>query len=78
MQVGIGMGHHLVGFFGRRIQADRRIGGAGLGEPCHVAVAVNRAGGGEYEMRPRLCPTRVNQVLGAHNVALNVGTGILQ
>ena len=78
MQVGIGMGHHLIGFFGRRIQADRRIGGAGLGETCHVAVAVNRAGGGEYEMRRRLCPTRVNQVLEAHNIALNVGTGILQ
>ena len=29
-------------------------------------------------MRRRLCPTRVNQVLEAHNVALNVGTGILQ
>ena len=78
MQVGIGMGHHLVGFFGRRIQADGRIGGVGLGEPCHVAFAVNRAGGGEYEMRRRLCSTRVNQVLEAHNIALNVGTGILQ
>ena len=78
MQVGIGMGHHLIGFFGRRIQADRHIGGAGLGEPCHVAVAVNRAAGGEHEMRWRLCPTRVNQVLEAHNIALNVGTGILQ
>ena len=29
-------------------------------------------------MRRRLCPTRVNQVLEAHNIALNVGTGILQ
>ena len=78
MQVGVGMGHHLVGFFGRRIQTDRRIGGVGLRKPCHVAVAVNRAGGGEYEMRRRLFPTRVNQVLEAHNIALNVGTGILQ
>ncbi|GIR72427.1 MAG: hypothetical protein CM15mP74_36780 [Halieaceae bacterium] len=25
-------------------------------------------------MRRRLCPTRVNQVLEAHNIALNVGT----
>ena len=29
-------------------------------------------------MRWRLCPTRVNQVLEAHNIALTAGTGILQ
>ena len=29
-------------------------------------------------MRRRLCPTRVNQVLEAHNIALDVGPGILK
>ena len=78
MQVGIGVGHHLVGFFGRRIQADRRVGGIGLGEPFPVAVAIDRAGGGEHKMRGRLSSTRINQVLEAHNIAPNVGARVLQ
>ena len=76
MEVSVGVSHHLVGFFGRRIQTDWCIGGVALGEP--FAVAGDRAGRSEYEMRRRLCPTRVFKVLEAQNIALNVGAGILQ
>ena len=68
MQVGVGMRDHLIGLFGRRIQADRRVGGVILGEPFSVAVAIDRAGRGEHEMRGGLCPTRINKVLKTQNI----------
>ena len=75
MQVGIGMGHHLVGFFGRRIQADRFVGGVRLGEPFPVAVALDRAGRGEHEMRGRLCAAGISEVLEPDYIALEKAAG---
>ncbi len=72
------MSHHFVGFFGRRIKTDWCIGGVALGEPFSVAVAVDRAGRSEYEMRWGRCSTRIDEVLEADDIALDVGAGVLQ
>jgi len=50
-------------FFGRRMQADRCVGGVRLGEAFPVADAADRAGRGEHEMRERLCAASINEVL---------------
>ena len=65
------MCHQLIRFFGRRIQADRRVGGVRLGEPFPVAVAVDRAGRGEHEMRGRLCAASINEVLEADYIDID-------
>ena len=60
------------GFFGRRIHADRCVGGVRLGEPVPVAVAVDLARGGEHEMRGSLCAASINEVLEAGYIALDI------
>ena len=77
MEVGVGAAQHFVGFFGRRIQADRCVGGVRLGEPFPVAVALDRAGGAEHEMRGRLCAASINEVLEADYIALDIGRWVL-
>ena len=77
MEVGVGVGHHLVAFFGRRIPTDRCVGGVRLREAFPVAVAVDRAGRGEHEMRGRLCAASINEVLEADNIALDISPWIL-
>ena len=66
------MSHHLVGFFGRRTQADWCVGGVRLGEPFPITVAIDRAGGDENEMRGRLFAANINEVLEADYIAMDI------
>ena len=65
--MGARAGCHLVKFFGRRRQADQYVGGVRLGQLFPVAVAADRAGRGEHEMRGRH-----HEVLEADYVALDI------
>jgi hypothetical protein len=49
-EVAVGVGHNLVAFLGRRVEADRKIGGVFLGKGDLIVRAVDRAGRREYEM----------------------------
>ena len=76
IQLGIGVRHQLVGLFGRRVEADGIVhlvlGGVGY----LFVGAVDRGGGGVDQMLHGIGAARLENVVKADDVGLNIHVGI--
>lgn len=77
VELGVGGGHELVGLLGGGVERDRRVDAVLLGERNLLVAAVDRAGAGVDEVPDRVVAAGLEHVEEADEVALEVGTRIL-
>lgn len=76
-ELGVGGGHELVGLLGGGVERHRRVHAVLLGERHLLVAAVDRAGAGVDEVLDRVVAAGLEHVEEADEVALEVGTRIL-
>lgn len=77
VELGVGGGHELVGLLGGGVERHRRVHAVLLGKRHLLVAAVDRAGAGVDEVLDRVVATGLEHVEEADEVALEVGTRIL-
>lgn len=77
VELGVGGGHELVGLLGGGVERHRRVHAVLLGERHLLVAAVDRAGAGVDEVLDRVVTAGLEHVEEADEVALEVGTRIL-
>lgn len=77
VELGVGGGHELVGLLGGGVERHRRVHAVLLGERHLLVAAVDRAGAGVDEVLDRVVAAGLEHVEEADEVALEVGTRIL-
>lgn len=77
VELGVGGGHELVGLLGGGVERHRRVHAVLLGERHLLVAAVDRAGAGVDEVPDRVVAAGLKHVEEADEVALEVGTRIL-
>ena len=77
VELGVGGGHQLVGLLGGGVERHRRVDAVLLGERHLLVAAVDRAGAGVDQVLDRVVAACLKDVEEADEVALEVGTRVL-
>ena len=78
VQMAVGVGHQLIGFLGRGVQADRMIHIV-MHRKRHLGIgAIHRTGRGVDQMLDRVMTAGFQDIHEADQVGIHVGMGILQ
>ena len=77
VELGVGGGHELIGLLGGGVERHRRVHAVLLGERHLLVAAVDRAGAGVDEVLDRVVAAGLEHVEETDEVALEVGTRIL-